>query len=110
MSDPMEPPPWAFEDCADWTAVRGVIEASGVEVKQIASWRFAEDDATRGENFRRFDLFDAETSTRLFSVIVEARAEAGFILWLEGTGTGQDDLVESLLRTARQCLSERNVL
>jgi len=79
-------------------------------LKQRASWRLDDNDATRGDTMRRFDVVAGDSMARLFSVIVEARAEAGFTLWIEATGTGQDDLVESLLRTARQCLSERNVL
>ena len=106
MSEPMEPAPWAFEACGAWTACKTTIEASGIEVQQIASWRLDDGDATRGENFRRFDLVDAKTTTRLFSVIVEARAEAGFTLWIEAAETRANDQVETLLRAVRKCLSE----
>ena len=104
MSDPMEPPPWAFEACGAWTACQRKIEASGTTVEQIACWRLDDGDATRGENFRRFDLVDA--TTRLFSVIVEARAEAGFTLWIEAAEARANDQVETLLRAVRKCLSE----
>ena len=108
MSDPMEPPPWAFDDCTAWTLFETKIEAVGLILKQRASWRLDDNDATRGDTMRRFDVVAGGSMARLFSVVVEARAAAGFTLWIEASAVRRGDIFETVLRIAQQCQKSQN--
>lgn len=103
MSDPMQPPPWAFDDCTAWTAFETNIKAARLALKQRASWRLDDGDTTRGDTMRRFDVVAAVSKTRLLSVVVEAPAAAGFTLWIEASAVQRGDIFETVLRTAQQC-------
>lgn len=101
MTEFMDPPPWAFEGCAAWTAYRTEIETAGFELRQIASWRIDDDDATRGNTMRLSKITEEETDRCHLTCIVQARAQDGFSIWIEGpsrSAEGFAEIVSALTR------------